>query len=171
MAQADPNFTVKYRTLEVNGGYISPKDTKDIPEINYDFNRNEKMALYSILMYDPDAVVPTKNYIHFLDVNIPGNNVSNGKIILHYKGPAPPQGSGKHRYIFNLYKQETGFPYREIKDANRAMTLEDLNKIYNLGEPIASRIFISKYVRGGGKNVTKSKKTKMARKTRRVKFT
>lgn len=170
MDNIEPNFTVKYRTIEVNGRNISPKDTKDIPEINYEFNRNEKMPLYSILMYDPDAVGPTKNYIHFLDVNIPGNNVSNGKIILHYKGPSPPPGTGKHRYIFNLYKQETGFPYREIKDTNRDISIEELNKIYNLGKPIASRMFTSKYIRGGGKNVTRSKKTKLAKKTRRVKF-
>ena len=170
MTDIEPNFTVKYRMLEVNGGYISPKDTKDIPEFTYNYNSNEKMSLYSILMFDPDAVGPTKNYIHFLGVNIPGNNVSNGKIILHYKGPSPPQGTGKHRYIFNLYKQSTGFPYREIKDHDRTITIEELNKIYNLGQPIASRTFISKHIRGGGKNVTRSKKTKMAKKTRRVKF-
>lgn len=170
MTNTDSNFIVKYKNTEVNNRYISPKDTKDIPDFYYDFNQNEKMPLYSILMYDPDAIGPTKNYIHFLDINIPGNNVSNGKIILPYKGPSPPQGTGKHRYIFNLYKQQSGFPYREIKDANRTMTIEELNKLYDLGEPIASSIFTSKYVRGGGKNVTRSKKTKMARKTRRVKF-
>jgi phosphatidylethanolamine-binding protein (PEBP) family uncharacterized protein len=29
-----------------------------------------------------------------------------GKEILPYMGPAPPEGTGKHRYVFLLYKQD-----------------------------------------------------------------
>ena len=37
--------------------------------------------------------------------NIPKDAVSSGQTVLQYKPPAPPEGTGDHRYIFLLFDQ------------------------------------------------------------------
>ncbi len=39
-------------------------------------------------------------------VNIPGGDLSKGTVLTPYAGPSPPKGSGLHRYIFLVYKQQ-----------------------------------------------------------------
>ena len=43
--------------------------------------------------------------IHWLVTNIPKDAVQRGQGVLEYAPPAPPPGSGFHRYIFRLYSQ------------------------------------------------------------------
>lgn len=40
--------------------------------------------------------------------NIPEENVAKGEILAEYVGPAPPKDTGKHRYVFLIYKQNQG---------------------------------------------------------------
>jgi phosphatidylethanolamine-binding protein (PEBP) family uncharacterized protein len=56
-------------------------------------------------MYDPDAVSPSGkvNFVHMLVVNKTASEP--GNTLAEYTKPAPPPGSGVHRYQFNLYKQ------------------------------------------------------------------
>jgi phosphatidylethanolamine-binding protein len=60
-------------------------------------------------MTDPDA--PSREnpkfreWHHWLVVNIPENNVSEGEIKSGYVGSGPPKGSSLHRYVFLVYKQ------------------------------------------------------------------
>ncbi len=85
--------------------------------------------LFTLVLTDPDA--PSRSdkkwseYAHFITTNILLKNQSNssadsdffstelnldqqGDEILSYVGPAPPEGTGKHRYVFLLYKQPQG---------------------------------------------------------------
>jgi phosphatidylethanolamine-binding protein len=43
-----------------------------------------------------------------LVVNIPGKDIQNGEVKYQYIGSGPPQGSGLHRYIFVVFKQNKG---------------------------------------------------------------
>lgn len=43
---------------------------------------------------------------HWLVVNIPGSDLSAGEHKFQYIGSGPPQGSGLHRYVFLLFKQD-----------------------------------------------------------------
>lgn len=60
-------------------------------------------------MTDPDApsrAEPAFREIkHWLVVNIPGSEISKGRLIAAYRGSGPPAGTGLHRYIFVVYKQ------------------------------------------------------------------
>lgn len=38
--------------------------------------------------------------------NIPNGDVSKGEVIVPYLQPFPPKGTGYHRHIFVLYKQD-----------------------------------------------------------------
>lgn len=43
--------------------------------------------------------------LHVLRANIPGNALEKGETIVEYMPPFPPKGTGYHRHIFLLYKQ------------------------------------------------------------------
>ena len=68
---------------------------------------SEMNAYYTFVIYDIDAPSTIVNsvFIHMLVINIPGNNISRGQIIVPYTPPNPPPGSGQHRYMVELYKQ------------------------------------------------------------------
>jgi len=65
--------------------------------------------LYTLIMLDPDApsrYKPNrKGGLHWLVVNIPGNNMEQGIHLASYNGAGPPENSGLHRYVFAIYKQ------------------------------------------------------------------
>lgn len=47
--------------------------------------------------------------------NIPNSDVSKGEIIVPYLQPFPPRGTGFHRHIFVLYKQDKKIDFNEYK--------------------------------------------------------
>lgn len=65
---------------------------------------------------DPD--VPSKKEAkyevkHWLIGNIPGNDLKKGDVLADYRGSGPPQGSGLHRYVFLVFKQNGKIAYEE----------------------------------------------------------
>lgn len=74
------------------------------------------LACYCVSKTKPQVVgTPQVRYLtsadyvscsaHWLVVNIPESKVDSGQTVLEYKCPAPPAGTGYHRYIFKLYSQ------------------------------------------------------------------
>lgn len=47
--------------------------------------------------------------------NIPGQDVSKGETIVPYLQPFPPRGTGFHRHIFVLYKQNKKLDFSSVK--------------------------------------------------------
>lgn len=114
-------------------------------------------AKYTIAMLDPDA--PTMRdrrfspVLHWLVVNVdPGNgkapvNLKTGYELYKYRGPKPPVGAGRHRYVLLVYKQ-----YRAIDSPQTLVVPFEKRKNYNmakfanehgLGKPIALNYFVS----------------------------
>lgn len=58
-----------------------------------------------------------KYFIHIFifSGNIPGNDISKGETIINYLQPFPPKGTGYHRHIFILYKQDKKIDYSLLK--------------------------------------------------------
>ncbi|PKU32934.1 hypothetical protein llap_16762 [Limosa lapponica baueri] len=52
-------------------------------------------------------------YLHWLVTNIPGNDIKSGKEICHYLPPFPAMGTGYHRFIFLLFKQDCPIDFSE----------------------------------------------------------
>ena len=87
-------------------------------------------------MTDPDAPSRAepkyREWHHWLVVNIPGNKISEGKIMIYFKtvinpyfinkgeiksgyvGSGPPKGTGLHRYIFLIYKQNGKQDFKDV---------------------------------------------------------
>ena len=144
-----------------NDDFLKPSKTQIEPKIKYNFNLNN---LYTLVMYDPDAVNGT--HVHWLVINI-NNNIKNGKILLPYKGPAPPAKTGKHRYIFELYEQSEMLNVEPFEQ--RSISINLLRNKLNVSNYISKIKFISQNESGGKHKKTKrrkicNKKTKRNRK-------
>ena len=141
-----------------DGDFLKVSETQFEPKIKVKLDSNN---FYTLILYDPDAVGGT--HIHWLITNITNNDIKTGNIIISYKGPAPPPKSGKHRYIFNLYKQNGVNNSEEINE--RVMPINDLREKLNLSNPIYKIKFISENESGGKKRTKKNrKKVKKSRK-------
>lgn len=88
------------------GNQLTPTEVKDIPNLTWNA---ETDAFYTLILTDPDA--PSRQdpkfreFRHWTVVNIPGNKVADGETLFEYIGSGPPEGTGLHRYIFLIYKQ------------------------------------------------------------------
>lgn len=47
--------------------------------------------------------------------NIPNDDVSKGETIVPYLQPFPPKGTGFHRHVFVLYKQNKKIDFKDYK--------------------------------------------------------
>ncbi|KAF9926727.1 hypothetical protein FBU30_003759 [Linnemannia zychae] len=95
------------------GNTLSVKETQHPPQVSFQADSpNDK---YTLVMTDPDAPSrkepSMREYRHWVVANISGTsdfqpaNVAQSTVVTPYMGPAPPKGSGPHRYILLLYKQ------------------------------------------------------------------
>jgi len=70
---------------------------------------------YTIICWDPD-VKEGKSFLHWLVVNCAGADNSDGKVIASWQPPSPPPGSGEHRYIIGLMKQNSDLNIPEMTE-------------------------------------------------------
>ena len=137
----------------LNDEFLKPSET----QLKFNFDSNK---LYTLIMYDPDSVSGT--HIHWLVINI-NNNIKNGKILLPYKGPAPPPKSGKHRYTFELYEQENMLNLEPFE--NRIITINSLKNQLNIVDNYIAKIKFISQNESGGKSRRRSRKSR-SRKSR-----
>lgn len=75
--------------------------------------------LFTLIATDPDAPSRSnpmyREFVHWVVVNIPGNDLRSGVEIAPYVGPAPPHGTDSHRYAFFLYKQPKVFDIAAVE--------------------------------------------------------
>jgi hypothetical protein len=152
---------VYYDNIEINHQFLTKGVTQMQPKVIYNAFPNK---LYTLIMHDPNAV--TGNYLHWLVINIPGNQINSGKNLLPYKGPNPPVNSGIHRYIFILLEQTTEITVDSWNDTERIMEINILYDKLNLKkmDEIASTYFEINSQNGGKR--LRNKKTRVRRKRR-----
>ncbi|CEF63954.1 Phosphatidylethanolamine-binding protein 1 [Strongyloides ratti] len=131
------------------GNKLKPRQVKDQPTIDYEA---ESGALYTLAMTDPDAPSrqnPTfREWEHWLVVNIPGKDISKGDVLAEYIGSGPPSGTGFHRYVYLLYKQqgkitdsEHGHLPNNSGDKRGGFKIEKFARKHNLEGPIAGNFY------------------------------
>ncbi|RWS26115.1 OV-16 antigen precursor-like protein [Leptotrombidium deliense] len=143
------NVTYENRVKVHLGNELTIAQTKNAPvKVAWPFEVGE---LYSLFMVDPDA--PSRQnprfgqWMHWLVVNISNNTISTGNVIMSYNGPNPPQGTGFHRYVFLVYKQEKRSKGRQnfASIANRAkFNVTQYAKSHNLNELVSGNFFQTK---------------------------
>ncbi|CRK90676.1 CLUMA_CG004377, isoform A [Clunio marinus] len=104
------SLNITYETgLKVSlGNELKPSEVEKAPTVGWNLIDG---GYYALLMTDPDApsrVNATRREIrHWLVVNIVANNLTSGEEVVSYRGSGPPEGTGLHRYIFLLFKQNS----------------------------------------------------------------
>ncbi|XP_071958955.1 large ribosomal subunit protein mL38-like [Antedon mediterranea] len=94
------------------GNVVTPFETKESPSISYESNDDD---WWTILLTNPDGNLhkPDTEVLHWLVTNVPGESVNNGQVIYDYLQPFPPKGTGYHRFVYVLFKQEGKFDLSE----------------------------------------------------------
>lgn len=90
------------------GNMLTTKSVNSVPNVEWDANSNE---LYTLIMVDPDAphdIQALRCFRHWVVINISGSDIATGDTITTYRKPTPPPRTGRHRYVFLVYKQANG---------------------------------------------------------------
>lgn len=137
---------VSYDGNEIQlGSLVERSLTKNSPTVKYDGNAND---IYTLVMIDPDAPTPQNptlaQYLHWLIVNIPGNEVENGQVLSSYVQPSPPKRSDAHRYIFLVYKQPEFIPEAKYNGGNTHFNVSEYATSHNCQGPLAGFFFYVK---------------------------
>ncbi|XP_019871903.2 39S ribosomal protein L38, mitochondrial [Aethina tumida] len=106
------------------GNVIKPQEASSKPEIKYE---SDDKTLWTLVLTNPDGhfTEQDKEYVHWFVGNIPGNKVENGETIIQYLQPFPPKGTGYHRHVFVLYKQNKKIDFSQFKKAGPCTTLSE----------------------------------------------
>ncbi|TDG48201.1 hypothetical protein AWZ03_005376 [Drosophila navojoa] len=130
------------------GVQLQALQVRDEPKVNWIAGKD---YYYTLILTDPDVpakVPPQPNeYLHWLVVNIPGNEMALGDVRVGYTGATPAKGSGLHRYVFLLYKQSDYLkfdlePVPKHSDRGRQnFSTRAFVKRYELGFPLAGNFF------------------------------
>jgi len=91
-------------------------------------------GLYMLMMVDMDAPAKgkdkNKNYLHWLTVNMPYDDVARSNLVQKFTPPNPPKGTGKHRYVILAFQQGGKIEHKELqkhlKDGPAAFSLPQL---------------------------------------------
>lgn len=140
------------------GQVITPTQAQTRPVVGWEA---EKGAYYTLILTDPDAPSRAepklREWVHWVRVNIPGDNLpcdgeDGGDDLKTYVGSAPPADTGKHRYVFLLYKQANGkqtfdesdrTPF--VKNGRDKWSAAKFAEKYDLGTPIAWTYFEAEF--------------------------
>lgn len=116
------------------GNTLTPEETSELPKFQFTPTESgliKENDLFTLVLTDPDAPSRTdkkwSEYAHYIQTNIelPQSQDAEfqsveiepkGDTVLSYVGPGPPKGTGKHRYVFLLYKQPNGKISSEVAD-------------------------------------------------------
>ena len=120
------------------GNTLAPNQTDQRPTVQFVLNEPTKKIneadLFTFVITDPDA--PSRHdhkwseYCHYVETDIKldgftrdadflASEVDQGKQLMSYVGPAPPKGTGLHRYCLLFFKQPNGVAsdkFTKIKD-------------------------------------------------------
>nr|XP_046232588.1 39S ribosomal protein L38, mitochondrial [Scatophagus argus] len=94
------------------GNRLTPTEAASVPQISFDA---EEGSLWTLLLTCPDEHLQDNEaeYVHWLVGNIPGGAVQAGEELCHYLPPFPARGTGFHRYIYVLFRQEGRISFQE----------------------------------------------------------
>ncbi|CAH1779395.1 unnamed protein product, partial [Owenia fusiformis] len=106
------------------GNVLTPSQARDPPIVNFEADPAD---LYTLVLSNPDGnlIDPSKETLHMLIGNIPGNAVQDGETLCDYLQPFPPKGVGYQRLVFILYKQEKKLDFSNEKRPDRCISLQE----------------------------------------------
>ncbi|GAB6032578.1 hypothetical protein CHUAL_011467 [Chamberlinius hualienensis] len=113
----------QYATRVFTGNHIKPDEARVAPIVSYE---SEPDSLWTLTLSNLDGHLTdsSNEYLHWFIGNIPGNDVSKGEIVCDYLQPFPARGTGYHRFVFILYKQQSKIDFSAIQKINPCLSLK-----------------------------------------------
>ncbi|EDW80756.1 uncharacterized protein Dwil_GK11698 [Drosophila willistoni] len=133
------------------GKELTPTQVKDQPTVTWEADAG---SLYTLLLVDPDAPSRAdpklREILHWAVINIPGNKVADGQVLAEYVGAAPADGTGLHRYVFLVFKQNDKittdkFISKTTREGRVSVKARDYIAKYSFGGPVAGNFFQAQY--------------------------
>lgn len=129
------NLTVDYSGVLVRGQNFTKSTTIGQPSVKF---TGETEKLYTLVMWDPDVPESAQpGYAHWIAINLQSQNNIASNELLNYQGPAPPPGTGIHRYFFGLFEQQRGIspqqperPHFSIDTFIKENDLSEVTKVF-----------------------------------------
>ena len=90
--------------------YASPADFTEAPFITMSGSGVKLDALYTVMISNPDNIIPIKPILHSFVGNISGErlvagDLSAGYEVFHFHAPKPPTANHSFHYCYMLYEQ------------------------------------------------------------------
>nr|XP_027228607.1 39S ribosomal protein L38, mitochondrial-like [Penaeus vannamei] len=106
------------------GNVLKPKETAAEPKVQFESSPDD---LWTLILTNPDGNLyeNDKECLHWFVGNIQGGKLETGEVICNYLQPFPPRGTGYHRYVFVLYKQEKRIDFSEFKKEQPCLLLKE----------------------------------------------
>ncbi|XP_077502781.1 mitochondrial ribosomal protein L38 [Amblyomma americanum] len=124
-------YDAEYFTPVHYGNIILPSEAAKAPTVLFDSEPNMLWTLV-LTSLDSHLLENDKEYLHWFIGNIKGNQVPSGEVVCDYMQPFLPRGTGYHRFVFVLYKQEGLIDYSNQKlSANSTSLKERTFKTYD----------------------------------------
>lgn len=107
-AEFDPslNLRVRYGADDrvVRGNLLAPEKLQSAPTVAFEGEQGQK---YTLVMSSPDDCIyhHDTETLHWMITNM-DHTGAGGDAVCAYLPPTPPKGTGYHRYVFALYKQQ-----------------------------------------------------------------
>lgn len=96
-------------------------------------------SLYTVIMYDLDAPYPNDPhlFLHWLVVNVPGNDIDLGQTVVSYLPPSPPNDSPPHQYVVAVYRQRSMI----YPDIGSRSNLSLINLVRHYGLSLVGKVY------------------------------
>ena len=134
------------------GKELTPTQVQNPPQLEWSAKEN---TFYTLIFTEPDAPSrqdhSLKEWLHWLIVNIPEGNATQGDIIFDYQGSGPDKASGFHRYVYLLFEQVEKLhidlkpsPANSVEGRAKFSTVKFCQK-YGLDSPVAGNFYLAQY--------------------------
>lgn len=132
----DHGYFTPYVPLKISyncGEYVNPiymgnvleaAEVAEVPNVSFKSKPND---LWTLILTNLDGHLLDTNseYLHWFVGNIKGNDLKSGETLCDYMRPFPMRGSGYHRLVFVLYKQEKEIDFASIRKNLPCMSLKE----------------------------------------------
>ncbi|XP_054918993.1 protein D2-like [Dermacentor andersoni] len=126
------------------GNTLTPEQTADVPDVRVP---GDPDRWYTVILLDPDAPSrkdpKMRHWLHWLVVNVPQGETTT---LTKYAGPTPPPGTGEHRYVFLVYKQQGVVTPNGLKGFGKERAKFNLTAFLeaaDLNELVAANFFVA----------------------------
>ncbi|XP_010890204.1 39S ribosomal protein L38, mitochondrial isoform X2 [Esox lucius] len=106
------------------GNHLTPTEAAVAPQVSFEA---EEGSLWTLLLTCPDEHLLDSEgeYVHWLVGNISGGAVTSGEELYEYLAPIPAKGTGFHRFVFILFRQEGLIHFQEDVQRSPCVSLSE----------------------------------------------